>query len=260
MPDAPRKVPSHCPHCGFVQQEPPQLISTYCRACDNHYAVRGTAPAPARSAEGLVSRVVRRMTERPPRDIVCHHCQRTHSVSGHAKSTMCPGCNQSIQLENLTFSSHASRPVNTRGKLTVESGASLTSAHIICGDGLIRGKINGVLFCEGVLRLACQEHFASSITAHSLVIEKKSRVELAQPVRVVDLLVQGHVLGNFTCTGKVHITKRGSLEGRLTAHAVTVDRGGVLLTENSIRPPHENESPARTHGAPIFPSVMPQPA
>jgi len=198
------------------------------------------------------------MTERPPREISCYHCQRTHSVSGHAKSTICPGCNQGIQLENLTFSSHASRPVNTRGKLTVESGASLTSAHIVCGEGLIRGKINGMLFCEGVLRLACQENFASPITAHSLIIEKNSRVELAQPTRVVDLLVQGSVLGNFTCTGKVHVTKRGMLEGRLTAHAVTVDRGGVLLTENTIRPRHEDGSPAEDHRAPESPSATPQ--
>lgn len=182
------------------------------------------------------------MTERPPQEIVCHHCRRTHSVSGHAKSTICPGCNQSIQLENLTFSSHASRPVNTRGRLTVESGASLTSAHMICGEGLIRGKINGVLFCEGELRLACEEKFASSVTAHSLIIERQARVELAQPVRVVNLLVRGRVLGDFTCTGHVRITRHGVLEGRLTAHAVVVDRGGVLWAESSIRPPQRSDS------------------
>jgi cytoskeletal protein CcmA (bactofilin family) len=258
MPDAPCKVPSHCPHCGSVQQESPHLISTFCRACGNHYKVSAPVP-PTKPEEGIIGRAVRKITERPPREINCHHCRHSHSVSGHAKSTICPGCNKSIQLENLTFSSHASRPVDTRGKLTVESGASLTCAHIICGEGLIRGKINGVIFCEGTLRLACQENFSSAITSKTLIIEKGALVDLAQPAQVVDLVVQGHARGHFTSTGTVRIPKHGILEGRLTARSVIVDRGGVLLAESSIRPDQKDLPPSGTD-LPVFQTMTPQPA
>jgi len=235
MPDIPRKAPFHCPHCGFIQHEPVNLISTYCRSCGSHYEIAGAASAdagPEKKRDGLLKRVM----ARPPRSIRCHHCATTHEVSGHARSTICPGCNASIELGDLTFSSHVSRPVNTRGKLIVEPGGSLNCALIICGEALIEGRINGALLCEGTLRLACSGKSSGRITAKSIIIEKCADMELIHPVKTADLTVNGRASGNFECDGQVRIGRRGILEGRIVARSVVVERGGILLAESSIQP------------------------
>ena len=235
MPDSPRKAPFHCPHCGFVQHEPVQLISTYCRSCGSHFEIaRANTPAEKVPAVKPIG----------SRTVFCHHCQRAHKVSGHAQSTICPGCNASIELRDLVFSSQVSRPVNTRGKLTIEPGGSLNCALIICGEALIEGKINGALFCEGTVRLACSGKSSGRITAKFLIIEKGAQVELVHLVKTTDLVVNGRARGNFECDGSVRISKRGILEGRITARSVVVERGGILLAESSIQPVQRDDPPS----------------
>ncbi len=235
MPDSPRKAPFRCPHCGFVQHEPVHLISTYCRSCGSHYEIASAARGEA-ELEKKRDSLLKRVTARPPRSIRCHHCERTHEVSGHAKSTICPGCNVFIEMGDLTFSSHVSRPVNTRGKLTIEPGGSLNCASIVCGEAFIEGRINGALLCEGTLRLASSGKSNGQFTAKSIVIEKGTEVELIHTVKTIDLVVYGRARGNFECDGGVLIAKRGVLEGRLVARSVVVERGGILLAESAIQP------------------------
>jgi len=233
MPDSSRKAPFHCPHCGFVQNEPPHLISTYCRSCGSHYEVAAGKSLARKPMAGLLGSTVRQTAARV---VHCHHCGRDQDVSFHAKSTICPGCNVSIELEDLIFSSPVSRPVNTRGKLIVEPGGSLNSTLIICGEALIEGRINGALICEGTLELACKARLTQSITATSIIISKDAHVEMVQPVKTTNLVIRGRASGNFECSGRVTISKRGVLEGRLVARSVVVEPGGSLLAESTIQP------------------------
>lgn len=228
MPAGPRKEPFSCPHCGFVQNEPRHLISTYCRSCGGYYEV-----TPERRAEIIPPTPV---VERPQRTVHCYRCQRDHQVSNHARSTICPGCAGSIELGDLVFSSNASRPVDTRGTLHITTKGYLNNAFIICGQGLIEGRISGTLHCEGTLRIVSSGTMSCQITAQSVVIEKGAHVELIRPVKTVDLQIYGRASGQFACTGKVRIAKGGLLEGRLTAKSVAVERGGNLLAESSIQP------------------------
>lgn len=235
MPAEPRKEPFSCPHCGFVQNEPRHLISTYCRGCGQYYEV-----TPDRQAEA-----------KPPAPVVlhsrhavhCYRCHRDHQVSHHARSTICPGCATSIELGDLVFSSNASRPVDTRGLLHVTTKGYLSNAYIICGQGLIEGRLSGTLHCEGTLRIVSSGTMSCQITAQSVVIEKGAHVELIRPVKTVDLQIFGRAAGHFACTGKVRIAKGGLLEGRLTAKSVAVERGGNLLAESSIQPKIVPKSP-----------------
>ncbi|HRJ71891.1 MAG TPA: polymer-forming cytoskeletal protein [Terrimicrobiaceae bacterium] len=228
MPDSPRKAPFRCPHCGFVQHEPQHLISTYCRGCGSHYEV-----TPARRAEEIPPLPASARQERP---VACYRCGRTHRVSRHARSTLCPGCNSAIEFGDLVFSSNVSRPIDTRGLLRVTPTGYLNNAFIVCGEGLIEGRISGTLRCEGTLRIGCSGRIGCRITAGSIHIEKAARLEITHPVKTSELIVYGHAAGYFECAGKVRIAKGGQLEGRLIARSVTVDRGGNLLAESSIQP------------------------
>ena len=241
MPDSPRKAPFHCPHCGFVQSESVHLISTFCRSCGRHFEIsRAASPGPPVAK----AHALKWMGSRPPRQVLCHHCQQTHEVSGHALSTICQGCNASIELTDLTFSSQVSRPVDTRGKLTIAPGGSLNCPLIICGEALIEGSVNGALLCEGTVRLAGSGKSSGRITTKSLIIEKRAQVELVHPVKTTDLVVHGRAKGNFACEGSVRISKRGILEGRITARSVVVERGGILLAESTIQPLPFRDAPS----------------
>ena len=242
MAAGPRKAPSKCPHCGFVQDEPAHALSTYCRGCGEYYKISaGHDERPDKSrSEGVVGRAVKQIFSRPPRQVHCHKCGTTHEVSGHAQITICPGCNTSIELGDLTFSSNVSRPVDTRGKLTVTPSGYLNNAFIICGEGLIEGRLTGTICCEGTLTLACSGKVSCKVTSETLVIGKGAHVDLTYPTVARTLTVYGHIVGDFTCEG-LRILKGGSLEGNVSARSVIVERGGTFRADSVIQAPASTE-------------------
>ncbi len=73
-----RKIPTTCPHCGFVQNEPRALQSTFCRGCGDHYS---TAAAPANAAATWVT--ISRSNPGPRRQVECGACGERHQASAH---------------------------------------------------------------------------------------------------------------------------------------------------------------------------------
>lgn len=239
MQGTPRKAPFKCPSCGFVQHEPEHLISTYCRSCGDYYEAQAH-----RAGAGDPARALRRQVVRPPRTVHCYRCQQSHEVSASAHSTMCPICQTSIELGDLVFSSNVSRPIDMRGRLTVERTAYLNSSYIVCGEGFIEGRITGTLRCERDIHLASSGPINCRITAASVVIEKGADIEFMYPVSADELIVHGKARGQIDCSGTVRIYRRGLLEGKLSARSIVVDRGGVLLAETSIK----SRSPEKPSG------------
>ncbi len=220
MARLPQKTPFRCPGCGFVQLEPPHLISTYCRSCGDYYEVgrpdskKPPHPAPVSSKN---------------RGVHCHRCGNSHLVSAHARSTLCPSCNSAIELEDITFLLPASRTVDTRGRLTIGPSGSLSSSWIICGSAHIAGNIVGLFRSEGEVRLATNHSCACQITAPTVVIEKNARSSFTLPVETDHLVVWGHLTGIVHCRGVVHVRRGGRLEADVHARSVTVEKGGALL-------------------------------
>ncbi|CAN5813637.1 hypothetical protein BH09VER1_BH09VER1_33410 [soil metagenome] len=243
MPENPRKAPSSCPHCGFVQNESTYAQSTYCRSCGEYYKIASAHDehTAEKRPPGVVGRAVKQIFSRPPRQIHCHKCGTSHEVSGHAQITICPGCNTSIELGDLTFSSNVSRPVDTRGKLIITPSGYLNNAFIICGEGLIEGRVTGTLCCEGTLTLTCSGKVSCKVTAENLIIGKGAHVDLTYPTLTKKLTVYGHTTGDFTCEGSIRILKGGCLEGNVSARSVIVERGGILMADSVIQAAVEDE-------------------
>jgi cytoskeletal protein CcmA (bactofilin family) len=238
MPLVPRKAPFRCPHCGFVQEEPEHLISTYCRGCGSHYEVlvNPAHPTFANRFQNACNRAWRRLSLLPGRKIRCHHCGRSHEVSGYARSTFCFHCNAAIDLCDVTISSSTSRPIDTRGNLIITPSGYVCSALTVCREALVAGRISGTLVCEATLRLVCSERLSCQVRAKSIIIEDEARLELTCPIRTGDLTVHGRAVGNFECAGTIWIARGGLIEGRICASSVTVERGGTLLAESFVRP------------------------
>lgn len=226
MAGLPPKAPFHCPACGFVQLEPPDLISTYCRACGTYYEV-GRARGLVASERVLFSRP---LVSGAKRIIFCHRCGATHSVSAHARSTICPACGTAIDLTDIEFTGPTSRMVDTRGRLTVGPHATLSNSWIVCGSAWIEGTLTGQLISEGDVHFASKQTCIARITASHVIIEKHSRTAITLPVEVDAMTVSGElVCGLLECRGKIHVRRGGKLSANIRARSIVVDKGGSLM-------------------------------
>ncbi len=232
MVDPLRRVAFRCPDCGFVQQEPEHLISTFCRSCGSHYDVAGAGRGNSEPA----AKPAPAQRPRDRRDVHCHRCDTIHEVVIRAQSTICPGCNAGIELCDIRVSSNVSRPIDTRGHLVIDRKGNLNCAQIYCGEADIDGELNGALVCDGTVRLTGQKALRCRIHAREVIVDRKARIEISFPVTASALDVAGHVAGQFEINGSVHVRKGGVVEGHLIASGITVDPGGALLAGTSIRP------------------------
>ncbi len=135
---------------------------------------------------------------------------------------------------DLSFSTNVSRPVDTRGTLTVTEKGYLTNAQIICHEAFIEGRVSGTLFSETAIHLFSSGRINCHLQAQTLIIEKRAHVELAAPVKIAEVIVHGHAIGHFECA-KLRVSRGAVLEGRVTTRAMVVDPGGSLLAETSIQ-------------------------
>lgn len=146
MPTPPPKSPFRCPACGFVQLEPPHLVSTNCRSCGAHYKASDSTEGLDASSGSLSPAGRKHETGKP---VHCLKCGRTHQVSPKAQSTICPGCYAPIELIDVNITAHASRSIDTRGHLKITAKGSVSNPWIICGSARIEGPFHGHLRCEG---------------------------------------------------------------------------------------------------------------
>ena len=241
MPNPPPKSPFRCPVCGFVQLEPPHLISTNCRSCGAHYEVSKSAEVTSSGTTELPTFSGKKQDSGKP--VHCLKCGRTHNVSHKAQSTICPGCYAPIELMDVTITAHASRPVDTRGHLRIHSKGSLSDSWIICGSARIEGPFSGHLRCEGEARFDMQKPCTGRITAGTLVVERKSVLECAHPIDVDHLIVDGTFRGAVKCRGIVQVNKHGCLEGPIAARAMVVEKGGIYYGDCEIKAPAAPTNP-----------------
>ena len=252
MPTPPPKSPFRCPACGFVQLEPPHLVSTNCRSCGAHYKASDSTEG-LDASSGSQSLAGRKHETGKP--VHCLKCGRTHQVSPKAQSTICPGCYAPIELIDVNITAHASRSIDTRGHLKITAKGSVSNPWIICGSARVEGPFQGHLRCEGEARLAMQKTCTGRITAGSLVIDRKAVIDCSQLVDADSVSIEGIFRGRIQCRGIVKVLKGGRLEGPVEAPAIIVEKGGIFVGDCRIAPPSarvaNTEAPAVQNVAPL---------
>ncbi|MBT8044078.1 MAG: polymer-forming cytoskeletal protein, partial [Verrucomicrobiae bacterium] len=58
-----------------------------------------------------------------------------------------------------------------------------------------------------------------------LIIEKRAKVEFSNPVECEDAIIDGEVVGHFTCKGKLHLKKKATLTGDIKVATMAIDEG-----------------------------------
>ncbi len=188
--------------------------STMCRQCGRHYAPAAAAPKPAAklrlktessgapAGDVSVFRKVEGFWGRQRSSLIeCFECKAKQEVSSAASSTICPACSAHIDLQDYKITTSFSRTIRTHGEVHITAKGDLSSNMVMCRSALIEGKLRGNLHCSETATI----DFAGKIPGR---------------------LTASHVL---VAEGVVVIHKTGSLDGDVTARAISVEKGGVFF-------------------------------
>lgn len=159
------------------------------------------------------------------REVHCFECERVHSTSSEASSTLCPGCGAYIALKNYEIHSNWNRRIQTRGDVIIHKKASVTGITIHCHHLTTLGDFTGGVDCSGDFTIRSHGKIMGRVRCKRLVIEKKAQVEFANTVHCEDAIIDGNVTGHFECSGKLALQKKATLTGDIKVATMAVEEG-----------------------------------
>ena len=219
--------------------------STMCRQCGRHYAptapaaakpppkfrFRAETPAPRPAAEPS-SPIIRKFETLWARQhnsqIECFECHAKQEVSSAASSTICPACSAHIDLQDYKITTSFSRTIRTHGEVHITSKGDLSSNTVICRSALIEGRLRGSLHCSGAATINFSGKIPGRLVASHILVERRAEVQFFRRVRVKSIEIRGRMTGEVIAEGVVVIHKTGSLDGDVTARAISVEKGGMF--------------------------------
>jgi cytoskeletal protein CcmA (bactofilin family) len=216
--------------------------STMCRQCGRHYAPAAPKPQPkfrfksetpapqpvAESASPMKRKFENLWARQHNEQIECFECKAKQDVSSAARSTICPACSAHIDLQDYKITTSFSRSIRTHGEVHIMPKGDLSSNTVICRSALIEGKLRGSLHCSGAATINFSGKIPGRLIASHVVVERKAEVQFFRRVRVKSIEIRGHMSGEVIAEGVVVIHKTGSLDGDVTARAISVEKGGMF--------------------------------
>jgi cytoskeletal protein CcmA (bactofilin family) len=160
--------------------------------------------------------------------VECFDCKAKTEVNSAASSTNCPKCSAHLDLRDYKINTPFSRAIRTHGEVHVTTKGDLSSSSVTCRSALIEGKVRGNFDCAGTATINYSGKIPGRITAHHLLIERKAEVQFFRRVRVKSIEIRGHMTGEVVAETVVVIHRNASLDGDVTAKAISVEKGGVF--------------------------------
>jgi cytoskeletal protein CcmA (bactofilin family)/ribosomal protein S27E len=265
-----------CPHCGFKQTEYAAAKSSMCRQCGRYFSPFAPKPglklrvkeeAPAAADPSIRGKFESLWKRQRSSVVACFECRRKHEVSSAATSTICPGCSAYIDLRDYKISSAFTRTIRTRGDVHLTAKGDLSSTSIVCNSALIEGKLRGTLHCSEAATINFVGKLPGRLSARHVIVERRANIHCFRQVRVASIEIKGKMSGEIIAQTMVTIDKTGSLEGNVTAKAITVEKGGIFsgqliigqadLTQGELLP--ERKAAAASTAEPEILGAAPQP-
>jgi cytoskeletal protein CcmA (bactofilin family)/predicted RNA-binding Zn-ribbon protein involved in translation (DUF1610 family) len=233
VPKQTEKISADCPHCGFSQLESTHAKSTFCRKCGEHYSIEKLLNKEVESVKGpsFFDKLSKFISGEKIRQARCFSCGHQQQVSSAAQSSLCPSCGSYIDLRDLRIAGSYGRSIQTQGDVHITSKGDVSNARVGCGSALIEGTLRGTLVCTGTARVKLKGKVLGTLEAHQLVIDRKSDVEFARPIKAHTVEINGRVSARVMCETGVTINKGGVLEGTVYARAINVEKGGIFSGE-----------------------------
>jgi len=216
--------------------------STMCRQCGRHYAPAAAAPKPAAklrlktessgapAGDVSVFRKVEGFWGRQRSSLIeCFECKAKQEVSSAASSTICPACSAHIDLQDYKITTSFSRTIRTHGEVHITAKGDLSSNMVMCRSALIEGKLRGNLHCSETATIDFAGKIPGRLTASHVLVERRADVQFFRRLHVKSVEIRGRMCGEIVAEGVVVIHKTGSLDGDVTARAISVEKGGVFF-------------------------------
>lgn len=245
VPRQTEKISADCPHCGFSQLESAYAKSTFCRKCGEHFSIEKLLNKEVGSVKGpsIFDKLSKLISGEKVRQAQCFSCGHRQEVSSAAQSSLCPTCGSYIDLRDIKIAGPFGRSIQTQGDVHVTSKGEVSSSKVACGSALIEGKMRGTLVCTGTARVKMKGKLLGAVEANHLLIDKKSQVEFARPVKAHTVEINGRISARVMCETCVTINKGGYLEGTVYARSINIEKGGIFTGELFIgqRDPEQAE-------------------
>lgn len=165
----------------------------------------------------------------------CYRCYHVQMVSRFAKSTQCERCSVYISLANYEIKAVKSHTLQTRGDVSItKKGGLINNSEIACHHLTVSGEIDATVDCSGEAVFRHSGVVRGKLFCERLVIEKNCAVRFPDGVMTERADINGQLIGNLTCSGKVRLARTGIIEGNLTAVDLETKKGGCVSGETVI--------------------------
>lgn len=256
--------------------------STMCRQCGGAFAPAApkpelklrvrreeAAPAPASIAEesSFLRKFEGLWAKQRNSVIECFDCKAKQEVTSAASSTTCPKCSAHLDLRDYKITTSFSRSIRTHGSVHVTSKGDLSSSSVVCRTALIEGKLRGNLHCAGTATINYSGKIPGRLTAEHLLIERRAEVQFFRRVTARSVEIRGHMTGEVVADTVVVIHRHASLDGDVTAKAISVEQGGMFsgqlvigssgLTQGELLPAQKSAASASASQGKLLPGVVP---
>lgn len=182
----------------------------------------------------------------PENRVRCYRCYHVQMVSRFAKSTQCERCSAYISLANYEIKAVKSHTLRTRGDVTIaKKGGLINDSEIACHHLTVSGAIDATVDCSGDAFFRHSGTVRGKLFCERLVIEKNCEVRFPDGVMTERADINGHLIGDVTCSGKVRIARTGIIEGDLTAVDLELKEGGRVSGETVIDAETKTELPLK---------------
>ena len=189
----------------------------------------------------------RRTTDQIPENRVrCFRCYHVQTVSRFAKSTQCERCSAYVSMANYEIKTVKSHTLRTRGDVSIaKKGGLINDSEIACHHLTVSGAIDATVDCTGDAVFRHSGVVRGNLFCERLVIEKNCEVRFPDGVMTERADINGHLIGDVTCSGKVRISRTGIIEGSVTAVDLESKEGGRISGETIIDPGTKTELPLK---------------
>ena len=182
----------------------------------------------------------------PGNRVRCYRCYHVQMVSRFAKSTQCERCSAYISLANYEIKAVKSHTLRTRGDVTIaKKGGLINASEVACHHLTVSGAIDATVDCSGDATFRHSGTVRGKLFCERLVIEKNCEVRFPDGVMTERADINGHLIGDVTCSGKVRIARTGIIEGNLTAVDLETKEGGRVSGETVIDSETKTELPLK---------------
>lgn len=199
---------------------------TQVRAHDTHVGpprMSGTPVAPTTFGDKIFATLG--AVNKAVRDISCFECGHRHQVSSLSTSSQCPKCGLYISLKDYDIREAWSQRIQTRGDVTVHKKGIVQSATIRCHNLIIDGVFNGGADCSGDFTIRNHGKIMGRVSCRKLLVEKRAHVQFLNNIEAEEVIIDGEVIGNINCRGKLSLLKKATLTGDIHVGSLTVAEG-----------------------------------